>query len=86
MIKPAAGKASFILVGGLRRLSHMEEIVENGWADFVAMSRPLIREPSLVKKFREGKSEAASCVSCNKCFARVANRLPLRCEMVQGQP
>ncbi len=83
VIKPAAGKASFILVGGLRRLSHMEEIVENGWADFVALSRPLIREPSLVKKFREGKSEAASCVSCNKCFARVANRLPLRCEKVQ---
>lgn len=78
-IKPAIGEVPFILVGGLRRLEYMEEVVESGRADFVALSRPLVREPSLVRKFREGKAPAASCTSCNKCFAEVVHRRPLRC-------
>jgi 2,4-dienoyl-CoA reductase-like NADH-dependent reductase (Old Yellow Enzyme family) len=57
----------------------MEEIVEGGEADLISMSRPLIREPLLVKRFREGTADSASCISCNKCFAAVANDLPLRC-------
>jgi len=79
IIKPVIGKIPLILVGGLRRLSHMEEILEKGDVDFISMSRPFIREPFLVKKFKEGKTEAASCVSCNKCLAAVANNMPVRC-------
>jgi 2,4-dienoyl-CoA reductase-like NADH-dependent reductase (Old Yellow Enzyme family) len=79
MIKPVIGKVPLFLVGGLRRLSYMEEILEKGYADFISMSRPFIREPFLVKKFKEGKTRAASCVSCNKCLAAVANNMPVRC-------
>jgi 2,4-dienoyl-CoA reductase-like NADH-dependent reductase (Old Yellow Enzyme family) len=79
VIKPGLGDVSLMLVGGLRRASHMEEILQEGHAEFISMSRPLIKEPSLVRKFREGKSEAATCVSCNKCFAAVVNGMPLRC-------
>ncbi|MBC7252352.1 MAG: NADH:flavin oxidoreductase [Actinobacteria bacterium] len=79
VIKAAIGEVPFILVGGLRRLSQMEEIAEKGEADFVALSRPLVREPNLVKKFREGRAEASSCISCNKCFAEIVHRRPLRC-------
>ncbi len=79
VIKRAIGEVPFILVGGLRRLSEMEEVVKNGEAEFVALSRPLIREPNLVKKFKEGRAEESSCTSCNRCFAEIVHRRPLRC-------
>jgi len=68
-----------ILEGGLRRIEQMEMIVKNGDAQFIAMSRPFIREPYLVKHIKEGKVGAASCVSCNKCIGAVVNDLPVRC-------
>jgi 2,4-dienoyl-CoA reductase-like NADH-dependent reductase (Old Yellow Enzyme family) len=79
MIKPVMGKVPLFLVGGLRRVSHMEDILEKGYAEVIAMSRPFIREPFLVKKFKEEKAEIVSCVSCNKCLAAAANDLPVRC-------
>ncbi len=79
IIKPVIEKIPLILVGGLRRLSYMEEILEKGDVDFISMSRPFIREPFLVKRFKEGKGEVVSCVSCNKCLAAVANNMPVRC-------
>jgi 2,4-dienoyl-CoA reductase-like NADH-dependent reductase (Old Yellow Enzyme family) len=56
-----------ILVGGLRSKSVMERILEEGTADFIALSRPLIREPDLPLRFQEGQ-EKASCISCNRCW------------------
>jgi 2,4-dienoyl-CoA reductase-like NADH-dependent reductase (Old Yellow Enzyme family) len=79
LIKPAVGDVPVMVVGGLRRLSHMEAVVQEGVADFVSMSRPFIREPALVRRFREGKTEMASCASCNRCFALIASDRPLRC-------
>ena len=79
MIKPAVGKVPVFLVGGLRRVSHMEEILEKGYADFVSMSRPFIREPALVRRIEEGKTSVATCVSCNRCIAAVQNNIPVLC-------
>jgi len=56
-----------ILVGGLRSRKVMERVLEEGTVDFVSMSRPLIREPDLPNKMKEGK-EKADCISCNGCF------------------
>lgn len=79
VIKPAIGDIPFILVGGLRQLSYMEEVVEKGYADFIALCRPLIREPSLVRKFKEGTAEESTCLSCNKCIATIVHQHPVRC-------
>jgi 2,4-dienoyl-CoA reductase-like NADH-dependent reductase (Old Yellow Enzyme family) len=79
IVKPVLGEVPLILVGGMRRLSHMEEVLEKKYADFISISRPLIREPSLIRQFKEGKTDQASCVSCNNCFAAIVNELPLRC-------
>ena len=79
LIKPAIGDIPLMVVGGMRKVNHMEEVIENGWADFISMSRPFIREPNIVNKFKDGKADAVSCVSCNKCFAGVANYLPVAC-------
>ena len=78
-IKPELGTIPLSVVGGLRRVEHMDEVIENGYADMISMSRPFIREPFIVKKFKEGKAKAVSCVSCNKCLAAAANNLPVRC-------
>jgi len=56
-----------ILVGGLRSKSVMERILEEGTADFISLSRPLIREPDLPRRFQEGQDKAC-CVSCNRCW------------------
>lgn len=79
MIKPVIGDMPLFLVGGLRTVACMEKVLDNNYADFISMSRPFIREPFLVKRIGEGKTKLASCVSCNKCFAAIANNLPVRC-------
>ncbi len=79
MIKPISGNVPVFLVGGLRRVAHMERVLEQGYADFISMSRPFLREPFLVKRIKEGKTDTASCESCNKCLAAAANDLPVRC-------
>ncbi len=79
VIKPVLGDVPLLLVGGMRRIEHMDEILEKGYADLISMSRPFVREPFLVKRIELGKTDHASCVSCNKCRAAIANRMPLRC-------
>jgi 2,4-dienoyl-CoA reductase-like NADH-dependent reductase (Old Yellow Enzyme family) len=78
-IKSAIKKIPIMLVGGLRKLSQMEEIVENGHADFISMSRPFIKEPFIVNIFKEKKRDMVKCISCNKCFAGSRNALPVLC-------
>jgi 2,4-dienoyl-CoA reductase-like NADH-dependent reductase (Old Yellow Enzyme family) len=56
-----------LLVGGLRSKALMEQILEEGTADFISMSRPLIREPDLPRRFLEGQ-ERSTCISCNRCW------------------
>lgn len=86
MIKPVIGDIPLFLVGGLRTVAHMEEVLDNNYADFISMSRPFIREPFLVKRIGEGKTKVASCVSCNKCFAAIARNLPVRCYNTSQAP
>jgi len=57
-----------MLVGGIRSLSVMESLLEEGYADLVSMSRPFICEPDLVLKLKSEKDRKAICVSCNLCF------------------
>jgi 2,4-dienoyl-CoA reductase-like NADH-dependent reductase (Old Yellow Enzyme family) len=67
-----------IVVGGIHTLPDITAVLEQGHADAVSMCRPLIMEPNLVQKFREGKQTAARCTMCNYCvIAQEAE--PLRC-------
>ncbi|MBI3592203.1 MAG: hypothetical protein HY099_01755 [Nitrospirae bacterium] len=56
-----------ILVGGIRTRTMAEDVLLNGDADLISLSRPLIREPDLPNKFMEGR-EKADCISCNGCM------------------
>jgi 2,4-dienoyl-CoA reductase-like NADH-dependent reductase (Old Yellow Enzyme family) len=85
MIKSVIGEIPLSVVGGIRKVAHMNEILDNGYADCISMSRPLIREPQLVRKIKEGSVEAVACKSCNRCLAAVINHIPVNC-YVKGMP
>ncbi len=61
-------KVPLILVGGIRSYSVAEELIHDGVADFVSLSRPLIREPGLVARWKSGDTAKSECGSCNLCF------------------
>ena len=67
-----------ILVGGMRSPSVIEKILSDGVADMVSICRPFIREPQLVRRWKEGDLSKAKCISCNQCFYKAFVR-PLRC-------
>ena len=60
-----------ILVGGMRSFHLVEKLVEEGYADYISMSRPFIREPNLVKRWESGDLSKAACVSDSKCFGPI---------------
>lgn len=72
-------KIPLILVGGFLSYNIAEEVITSGVADFIALSRPLIREPQLVKRWADGDRKKASCISCNKCFSTLAMKEALHC-------
>lgn len=66
-----------IVVGGIHKSDDMEDILQNGKADFVSMCRPFICEPDLAKKLKNGQNEA-KCIMCNYC-GLVIEKEPTRC-------
>ena len=79
-IKKALSIPVFAL-GGIRSFSVMEKIIEKGRSDLISMSRPFIREPFLVQKFRDGLIKKSECISCNKCF----NMRGIRCAELKNK-
>ena len=68
-----------ILVGGLRSFGKIEEVLTSKGADFVSLSRPLIRQPDLPNRWRSGEGpEKAECISCNACLTIGSARLGCR--------
>lgn len=57
-----------MVVGGFRSYDVCEKAVSEHGMDFIAMSRPLIRQPDLPELWRHGDRTPAACISCNKCF------------------
>lgn len=56
-----------LLVGGIRSYEVAKRLVEEGIADYISMSRPLIREPGIVKRWKAGDTRRAGCISDSKC-------------------
>jgi len=61
-------KVPLILVGGMRSFEVAERLIENGVADYISMSRPFIREPALINRWKAGDRRRALCKSDNLCF------------------
>jgi 2,4-dienoyl-CoA reductase-like NADH-dependent reductase (Old Yellow Enzyme family) len=72
-----------MMVGGLRTFELMEEIVQKGEADFISLSRPLIREPQIINDWKMGDRHRAACVSCNKCLEVLRREEKLYCAQLK---
>lgn len=57
-----------ILVGGIRWLETAERLLEEEACDFISLSRPLIAEPDLIRRWNAEDSFRSACVTCNACF------------------
>jgi 2,4-dienoyl-CoA reductase-like NADH-dependent reductase (Old Yellow Enzyme family) len=68
-----------MIVRGLRTFDLMEEIVQRKEADLISLSRPLIRNPSLINDWKKGDRRRAECISCNKCLEGLRNGEKLDC-------
>ena len=71
-----------ILVGGLRTVKVMEEILEEGAADFISLCRPLIRDPEFPNLIRRGLAERSTCINCNLCLTDK----PVACYQMRFRP
>jgi 2,4-dienoyl-CoA reductase-like NADH-dependent reductase (Old Yellow Enzyme family) len=60
-----------ILVGGMRSFDVAEGLLKKGVADFISLSRPLIREPDLIRRWKSGDYRRAECESDNLCFGPI---------------
>ncbi len=94
-IVPNAGFA--YLAYGIKKATHKPTIVSNrvsnielaaklirdGWGDMVNLGRPLIADPYLVNKAKNGKiRQIRPCISCNQlCFDAVFNAKEVGCSV-----
>ncbi len=57
-----------ILVGGHRSIENMNDILNKTDIEYLSLSRPLICEPNLVKRWVDGDVRPSECRSCNMCY------------------
>src|SRR5208337_221544 len=72
-------RVPLILVGGIRSLDVAERLVAEGTADYIALSRPLICEPDLVRRWKNGDTTKSACISDNRCFKPIMSGEGIRC-------
>jgi 2,4-dienoyl-CoA reductase-like NADH-dependent reductase (Old Yellow Enzyme family) len=70
-----------VTVGGIRSPAVVDKILNNGYADYVSMSRPFIREPNLIKRWETGDLARATCISCNGCYESGLKGLGISCKV-----
>ena len=72
-IKEAGITIPLIAVGSISTPEMAEEIIANGWADFVDMARALIADPQLPNKARRGQAdEIIPCIRCMNCLGSMS--------------
>ena len=82
-IKTFMENTALILVGGIRDPLIAEKILQEGDADFISLCRPLIYEPDLPNRWKNGDVTPAKCISCNSCFIAM-EKGPIYCVTKQN--
>jgi 2,4-dienoyl-CoA reductase-like NADH-dependent reductase (Old Yellow Enzyme family) len=77
-----AVQVPLMVVGGMRNLQMMEDVVATGKGDLISMCRPFIREPDLINRWSSGDTSPATCISCDGCLKEVERGRKLRCVQV----
>ena len=73
-------RAKVFIVGRIRHIDMAAQVVANGWADMVCMTRAHITDPEVVNKAREGRQhETHVCVGANECILRNFQQRDIHC-------
>ena len=75
-----------ILVGGIRSLEIAQELIGDLGVDYLALSRPLIREPHLIARWQAKDTRKSECGSCNGCFGPIQRGDGFYCEQRSASP
>lgn len=77
----AAAKVPRIVIGRFRTLDEVEQVLRDGVADMVHMTRAHIADPDIVRKTRAGYPEQVrACIGCNQaCWNGTNHGWPLAC-------
>ena len=79
-IKKAHPDLLVAAVGSIMNLDYAEEIISNGWADFVAMCRPITADHEMPIKYAENRSEdVRPCLRCDACSKHLMTPKPIFC-------
>ena len=79
-VKKAFPNLLVTTVGSITSLDYAEEIIGNGWADFVAMCRPLMADPDMPRKYAENRPEdRRPCLRCDTCTKHLMIPKPIYC-------
>lgn len=79
-IKKAYPDLLVATVGSITSIEMAEEIIANGWADFVAMCRPLMADPDMPAKYAHNQpEERRPCLRCNTCTRHLFIPKPIWC-------
>jgi 2,4-dienoyl-CoA reductase-like NADH-dependent reductase (Old Yellow Enzyme family)/thioredoxin reductase len=71
-------KLPVIAIGKIKQ--EAGNVIREGKADMVAFARPLICDPDVPRKMREGRHEdIRSCLSCNECHHRIWHDRTIGC-------
>jgi len=77
-----AVRVPVITAGRINDARFAERVLRDGKADLIAMGRPLLADPDLPRKSREGRyGEVRKCIACNTCMDLVFRRPPIACLM-----
>jgi 2,4-dienoyl-CoA reductase-like NADH-dependent reductase (Old Yellow Enzyme family) len=77
-VRPVA-PLPLMLVGGFRSRQVMDDVLDAGDADFIALCRPLIAEPDFPNRLQQGQARSA-CISGNRCWPKEAGEgIACRC-------
>jgi 2,4-dienoyl-CoA reductase-like NADH-dependent reductase (Old Yellow Enzyme family) len=70
-----------IAFGRIKRPEHAAQIVAEGTADLIGMTRQLLTDPEWARKVADGRlDEIRPCVACNQeCIGRALRSLPISC-------
>lgn len=68
-----------MVVGGFRSYEVTKRTITDEGMDYVSMARPFIREPDLAKRWSQGDTASARCISCNGCFSPGLNEGGIFC-------
>ncbi len=71
-----------VMLGGIRSFELASSLVAEGTADYISMSRPFIREPGLINRWKSGDLRKALCVSDQKCILAARKELGVHCHNI----